>query len=225
MDYRLNLKDLTQPQDIARLVTAISEIADECDVLYTSTDPNGNISGRQGRIALYKNGANYEIKVNTDGATAWQRIDYAAYTEPFQVGDWIISSVTTARTGWSNVSATYSNKFIRINATPLTTGGSDTDSITLTTTELPAHTHNAGTYAAANESAHTHTIPLEGGGTGFVDTSATQGTAAAPPTITSSGGSAHGHAISGASASAGTGTAFTVDTVPAYVSVVIWQKD
>ena len=48
-----------------------------------------------------------------------------------KTGDWMLSSVTTARTGWTNVSATYSNKFMRINATPLTTGGADTHSHTL----------------------------------------------------------------------------------------------
>jgi hypothetical protein len=52
-----------------------------------------------------------------------------------KTGDWLHSSVTTARTGWTNVSATYSDKFIRINATPLTTGGANT------------HTHAAGSLA------------------------------------------------------------------------------
>ena len=223
MDYRLNLKDLTQPQDIARLVTAISEIADECDVLYTSTDPNGNISGRQGRIALYKNGANYEIKVNTDGATAWQRIDYAAYTEPFQVGDWIISSVTTARTGWTNVSATYSNKFMRVNATPLGTGGSDTDSITLTTTELPTHSHGTTGFTIAEEDEHTHGIDSYGG-SGLTN-KVNAGSAGFTNAKTTGAGSAHTHTFVGTIDNAGSGTAFTVDTVPAYVAVCIFQKN
>ena len=132
-------------------------------------------------------------KIADANVTAAKLATYAVFTQ----GDWIISSVTTARTGWTNVSATYSNKFMRINATPLTTGGADTDSITLTTNELPAHTHgfsaffvtqNTGTSQGAND---THDRNA--------DTTNTN--------------------------SAGSGAAFTVDTVPVYVTVCIFQKD
>ena len=66
-----------------------------------------------------------------------------------KTGDWIISTVTTARTGWTNVSATYSGKFMRINVTPLTTGGADT------------HTHAAGSFTA-DASADATFTPTDG---------------------------------------------------------------
>ena len=114
----------------------------------------------------------------------------------FVTGDWILSSVTTARSGWTNVSATYNNKFMRINATPLTTGGSDTDSITLTSTELPAHTHITTFYREGTGGVTAPIDRMDGGTTTNYTTSST-----------------------------GTGSAFTVDTVPAYVQVCIFQKD
>lgn len=123
-----------------------------------------------------------------------------------QTGDWMTSSVTTARSGWTNVSATYSNKFMRINATPLTTGGADT------------HTHGVGTYAHSHTHTYSHThdvasggaagsqVSNDGGGSGITVTQSSTTTADASST-----------AITGASASG--------DNVPAYVQVVIFQKD
>lgn len=116
-----------------------------------------------------------------------------------QTGDWMTSSVATARAGWTNVSATYSNKFMRINATPLTTGGADT------------HTHGAGSYAGPSHShSHLHTLTLNDGaqgGSGRPDT----GTTSTDATASGTG------AVTGASASA--------DNIPAYVQVVIFQKN
>jgi hypothetical protein len=74
MDLRLNLKDLTDPKDVAKLCSAIFEIADSLDVLYSETAPNGSISARKGRICLYKNGASYEQWQNVDGGTTWQKV-------------------------------------------------------------------------------------------------------------------------------------------------------
>ena len=142
-------------------------------------------------------------------------------------GDLILSSRTSAPTGWTDVSTTYDNKFMRIgDDTPLTTtGGADTDSITLTTTELPAHTHAAGTYAAANESAHTHAIPYGTGADGQSFIAAPSASYSGSGGIGTTAGSAHGHTLSGASASSGSGTAFSVDTVPAYIQVRMFKKD
>jgi hypothetical protein len=80
VDIRLNLGNLKTPADILRLTSIISEMADQLDVLYTTSSPNGSISARQGRIALYKNGSSYELWSNTDGGTTWQRMDYGAST-------------------------------------------------------------------------------------------------------------------------------------------------
>jgi len=117
---------------------------------------------------------------------------------PFVAGDWIVSSVTTARSGWTNVSATYSNKFIRINATPLTTGGADahtTPSHTLTTAEIPAHTHTGQGIISGGET-----------GTGWGVSNNTE-----QNTGSTGGGGGHAHTAA--------------DNVPAYVQTVIFQKD
>jgi hypothetical protein len=124
----------------------------------------------------------------------------------FVTGDWIISTVTTAHSGWTNVSSTYSNKFMRINATPLTTGGADT------------HTHGAGSYAGPS---HTHTVPASSTGwgagsatSGKLTTGQDGGTSATTDRDTSASGTG-----------AVTGTSASGDNVPAYVQVVIFQKD
>lgn len=77
MQYRLPLTEVKTPEDVAKLVAAFSEISEQLDVLYTTTAPNGNISARQGRIAVYNNSGVYTTWINTDGATTWQQIDSA----------------------------------------------------------------------------------------------------------------------------------------------------
>lgn len=219
MDLKLPLSSMDKPEDVQKLIATLSEMAEQLDIMYTETAPNGTTSARRGRIALYKNGADYEKWINVDGATAWERVDHV---DPLQTGDWIVSSVTTARTGWTNKSATYSNKFMRINATPLTTGGADTHSHTLAEANLPAHTHAAGTLAADSDGAHTHNITGRDGGAGSNPSSA-HNTGNNVYSTDSAG--AHTHTISGSTASVGSGTSFSGDNVPAYVQVVIFEKD
>lgn len=230
MDLRPNFTDLTQPNDILELKRIIQELADELDIIYTTTAPDGNISARQGRRALYKNGSVYERWINVDGLTTWQREDIAG---TFVTGDWIISSVTTARTGWSNVSATYSNRFMRINATPLTTGGADTHTHGAGSYTVPAHDHGAttGSYTltVSDIPAHTHVVKFTsstGGSTTAMEKSLV--TDAQENTKTSEstgGGGGHSHTITQQAAATITGTSASGDNVPAYVQVVIFQKD
>jgi hypothetical protein len=75
MDIRVNLGELNTPQDIERLASIISEMADSLDTLYSTTTPNGNISGRQGQVCLYNNSGTYTTWINTTGSTVWQQID------------------------------------------------------------------------------------------------------------------------------------------------------
>lgn len=78
MDYRINVQDLTKREDLLKLVNAISEIAEELDILYTTTAPNGNITGRQGRKALYNNSGTYTFWVNTTGLQVWEQVSLQA---------------------------------------------------------------------------------------------------------------------------------------------------
>jgi len=127
----------------------------------------------------------------------------------FKAGDWIMSSVTTPRTGWTNVSATYSNKFIRINATPLTTGGADTHSHTNGTLTCDSHV-----LTIAEMPSHYHASTFNSHGTGNVGSN---GNGQFGNTDSMGGGGGHSHTISGSSASA--------SNVPAYVQGVMFQKN
>ena len=41
----------------------------------TDTAPNGTRKGTKGEIIFYNNGGTFELYVNTDGATTWQKVD------------------------------------------------------------------------------------------------------------------------------------------------------
>jgi len=168
--------------------------------------------------------------------TAQATADAISGTE-FRSGDIMLSTNAAAPTGWSDVSVTYENKFIRISSgTPLDAGGSDTDSITLTATELPAHTHEKGTLAGAVAALTVEYYHNNGG-----DGATTIGWVSSPvlpltgPQYNYTGAyqslsgyirvPAHAATISGTLASTGSGQAFTVDTVPAYIQLRMFQKD
>jgi hypothetical protein len=222
VDLRLNITDLTKEQDLSQLKSAISEIADALDVLFTSDAPNGNISARQGRIAQYKNGTAYETWQNVDGAKTWVRIDAGA---ALVQGDWIISTVNTARAGWTDVSATYANKFMRISATPLTLGGADTHSHTIAANNLPVHTHAQGG-AADSAGAHTHsyTDSYPEGVDGSFATSNQQ--ILTSHSLTTGSNGAHTHTLSGSTGNnTTTASDITGANVPAFVAVCTFQKN
>jgi hypothetical protein len=219
VDVRLNITDLTKAKDLLQLKNIISEMADSLDILYLEDAPNGVISARQGRIAQYKNGTVFETWQNVDGGTTWQRIDSGA---ALITGDWVLSTVTTARTGWTNVSATYANKFIRISATPLGTGGADTHSHTIAANNLPEHTHAAGTLATGSAGAHTHGYNWFTSGEGAGPYS----TGTSTVTVQTSSNGAHTHDVSGATGNnTTTATDITGANVPVYIAVCTFQKD
>lgn len=126
---------------------------------------------------------------------------------PFKTGDWIISSVTTARTGWTEVTATYNNKFIRISSgTALDTGGTDT------------HNHGGATashtLSSAEIPAHTHSVDIIAGGKGYGGASRPDGyNDSASTTGSTGGGGGHTHTVASA------------NNIPAYVQIKIFQKD
>lgn len=142
-------------------------------------------------------------------------------------GDFVSSSSSTARPGWTDVTSTYDGKFMRVSTgTALATGGADT------------HTHEVGTFASQDHAhtapAHTHAVS----GNSATETLSGSGSANA---ISYDGGGAfavqHYHAISFTSGSGGesattsngaqaiTGTSAAGDNVPAYFNVKLWQMD
>lgn len=119
----------------------------------------------------------------------------------FRTGDILLSSNTTTPPSWTDVSATYANKMIRISATALSTGGADT------------HTHGAGSYAGPS---HTHTFTTGGvsfGGGGSLTAGALD-TAHTHSGTTDAGGTG-----------AITGTSAAGDNVPSYVTLKAYSKD
>ncbi len=116
-----------------------------------------------------------------------------------RTGDVIFSSSTSTPTGFTDISTTYANKFVRISATALSAGGADT------------HTHGVGSFTTA---AHSHGgvtggVSFGGGGSltsGALDT-------------------AHTHSVSTEAATAITGTSASGDNVPAFVTLKAYQKN
>ena len=234
MEFRLLIQKLDTPADVAKLVSAISDLVSALEVIYTETAPDGNLSGRIGQIAIYNDSGTKTCWQNTDGSTAWQQID----GESFKSGDLIFSSVTTARSGWTDVTATYNDKFIRISTgTALDAGGADTHTHGVGSYAGPSHTHGVGSYAADSHTltesempAHTHTMPITG--SGDLGTQTIEGLVDSGTTLTSSstgGGGGHTHTVSGTSASDGTGaitgTSASADNVPAYIQLKVFKKD
>jgi hypothetical protein len=122
-----------------------------------------------------------------------------------RTGDMLLSSSTSTPDGFTDVSSTYADKFIRISATALSAGGADTHdhnsgvtgSHTLTEAEMPSHTHNV-TYSS-NEGDVGYPGSTNGGSSNTY--------------ATASAGSGNGH----------THTIATGDNVPAYVTLKMYQ--
>ena len=107
-----------------------------------------------------------------------------------RTGDLLLSSAASTPDGWTDVSATYSDKFIRINATALSTGGADTltgntGDHTLTEAEMPAHTHSETYYNNSNGGTTGPAMTLPGPTGSFSSDSA-------------GGGGSHSHTLSAA---------------------------
>ena len=103
------------------------------------------------------------------------------------------------------------NKTVRGASTVGSTGGSDT--VTLSTANMPAHTHGVGSLATASGGAHTHTIASYKSGSlsgsiSYIETSSRGAISTMSGVINSAG--AHTHTISGATASVGSGSAVTI---------------
>lgn len=166
-----------------RVQTVITEKAD-AGILY-SKDVGGKAE------LHYKDEDGNEIQLTSAGA-----LNETA--SPLISTDFILSASSAARAGWTDRTATYLGRYLRIGTTGLTTGGNST------------HTHAAGSYTVP---AHNH-----GGSTGsFTANHEADGLGSATAT--------HSHSISSQAAALITGTSAAANNDPLYVDVRMWQKD
>lgn len=119
-------------------------------------------------------------------------------------GDLLLSSASSVPTGWTDVSATYEGKFIRVSATALSTGGVDTHTHT-----GGSHTHTLAPGANVQIGATTHVVYMEGGILKVQD----------PGTVSTVTGNI------AATAAGGTGATGSGDNVPVYLSSKLFKKD
>ena len=106
------------------------------------------------------------------------------------------------------------NKTVRGSNSLGKTGGADT--VTLSTANLPAHTHGAGTLSTASTGEHTHTTSMDvyyynvTSGMGVAPGNYSSQIGYSTGTTTSSSAGEHTHTISGSTASVGNGSAVTI---------------
>lgn len=148
---------------------------------------------------LYSDEDNNDIQITDNGKLRMASM--------FRTGDMLLTSSSTVPTGFTDVSATYNDKFIRISSsTALSTGGSNTHdhgaatgSHTLTTDEIPAHSHSETYYNNADGGTAGPAMANSGPTGAFSDDSV-------------GGGQGHTHTIASA------------DNIPAYVQMKMYQR-
>ena len=74
MEQNIILNDLTQPKDLLRLKQYLQDLYREEYPIYTTTNPNGNIEAKRGRMALYFDTPDYYLFLNIDGSTGWRGV-------------------------------------------------------------------------------------------------------------------------------------------------------
>jgi len=177
----------------------------ECTVLYVGNKadfptPSSSNSGCLA-VATDENNALYYWN-----GSAWTSLNLFS----FRSGDILLSSNTNTPSGWTDVSTTYGNKFIRISSgTPLDTGGSDshdhggsTGGHALTVGEIPSHRHG-GVPGDSGNAAN------PGGG----HVAEHPPSASCAYTDYAGGGQAHSHTLASA------------NNIPVYVQLRMYKKD
>lgn len=125
-------------------------------------------------------------------------------------GDLLLSSSSTTPDGWADVSTTYADKMIRISATALSTGGSDTLTGNTGSTTLTA--------AQSGLKAHAHTVGKvnsnDGGAGGIQQSASANATTENTGTVSAEDASeGHAHALT------------AVSCVAAYMTAKMFQKN
>lgn len=127
--------------------------------------------------------------------------------------------------GWDNL-ASVARLSAPLDDTFGATGGADVH--TLTTAQLPVHSHDAGTITTTSAGTHGHTINMEtsgddnpGGGDSRISTSGGGSGTANPATyISANSGGSHTHPITGSTGNAGSGNAHNI-TQPTIIANVL----
>lgn len=209
----------TNYDEIEAVINGAIEAANIAADAVTAAKLNSDVVRTNYGLAQHTDGTLYIDLASTSGlefSSGKLRIDvYGNSTissNGFEVGksgDLLLTSASSTPDGWTDVTATYSDKFIRINATALSTGGADTHthggttgSHTLTSDEIPAHTHTFNTRYS------------DDGGNTYGNMRTVAGTAQETPASSSTGGgSGHTHTITSA------------DNIPAYMTAKMYKKD
>jgi len=74
MEKSILIGDLTSSEGKKKLAGDIKDVLRESTIIYTTTTPNGSLSTKRGKIALYDNSGTYTFWMNVDGGTTWQQI-------------------------------------------------------------------------------------------------------------------------------------------------------
>lgn len=74
MEKSIILPTLNNPQNLQQLRDYLTELFREVDPIYTESAPNGSISARRGKLALYNNSGIYTVWINLNGSTLWQQV-------------------------------------------------------------------------------------------------------------------------------------------------------
>lgn len=113
----------------------------------------------------------------------------------FDTGDICLSTVAKDETGWSEVTGSYANRYLRVGSTGLATGGAST------------HTHTGPS--------HNHSVSITSGAASATATFQVGATTAAI---------AHTHSVSGTTGSGGTGNTSSANNNPLYVDLRLFQR-
>ena len=141
-------------------------------------------AGSQGRTVFLTS----DNSMNLDTGSTWAKVQTSGILMP--TGAVFFMLTGSCPSGSTDVSATYSNKFLKINATAGTSAGvvltGTTDSHTLDVTEIPAHSHHT-TSGQAGGGANAGSQAWSSGSTQYGDDSSSVG-----------GGLGHTHTFSSA---------------------------
>lgn len=167
--------------------------------------------------------------VLTSNGTIWTSAAAAA----FDAGTRMLFAQTSAPTGWTKDTTNYNNYALRVVTGSASTGGSvgfttafasqtPAGSVSVNTSGLSA---GSTTLTTAQMPAHTHTISISDGGGGGANNPPTsaQPSGSTPASSSTGGGGSHNHSISGSATATFTGTA--INLAVQYLDVITATKN